>query len=266
MDVIRKIMRSFAIAFGTYSKIPMPHFAWKEEDMRYSLCFFPLVGAVIGGLLMGFAWLAQRLGLGTISTCLIGSILPLLVTGGFHLDGFMDVCDARHSYGERERKLEILKDPHIGAFAVIQTLVCAAIYVSAIAELCLQTNFYVAEGRNVWMILCCGFALSRVLSGLSLFFFRPAKEQGMLAMFAGTADRTVVRGVLLLELGLLIGIVFGIDVRCGGLACLAAALSFGYYVYVSKKEFGGITGDLAGFFVVICETAMAVALAVGSRL
>ena len=41
----------------------------------------------------------------------------------------------------------------------------------------------------------------------------------------------------------------------------AAALSFAWYKYVSYKQFGGITGDTAGYFVVICETAIAAAAA-----
>ena len=43
-----RIIKSFFIAFSMYSKIPMPQFQWKDEDMRYALCFFPWVGAVIG--------------------------------------------------------------------------------------------------------------------------------------------------------------------------------------------------------------------------
>ena len=82
----------------------------------------------------------------------------------------------------------------------------------------------------------------------------------MLAAFAGAAQIKVVRGVLLLELGGIMGTMIGIDLKSGILAIGAAALSFFYYVHVSKKEFGGITGDLAGYFVVICETAMVVVL------
>ena len=46
------IIKAMIIAFSTYSKIPMPQFEWKEEDMRYSMCFFPWVGAVIGALVL----------------------------------------------------------------------------------------------------------------------------------------------------------------------------------------------------------------------
>jgi len=114
-----RIIKSFFIAFSMYSKIPMPQFQWKDEDMRYALCFFPWVGAVIGALWYLWKWFCDRFAVGTLCYAVVGTAIPLLVTGGFHVDGFLDTCDALHSYQPRDRKLEILKDSHIGAFAVI---------------------------------------------------------------------------------------------------------------------------------------------------
>ena len=56
------IIRGIAVAFSTYSKIPMPQFVWKEEDMRYSMCFFPWIGAVIAAVLMGWFHLSALAG------------------------------------------------------------------------------------------------------------------------------------------------------------------------------------------------------------
>ena len=61
------------------------------------------------------------------------SIIPILITGGFHIDGFMDTQDAINSYKPREKKLEILKDPHIGAFAVISLLAYSIFWAGAMA-------------------------------------------------------------------------------------------------------------------------------------
>ena len=124
------IIRGIAVAFSTYSKIPMPQFVWKEEDMRYSMCFFPWIGAVIGAILWGWFRLSALLGISTLAFILISAALPLIITGGFHVDGFMDTMDALHSYQPRERKLEILKDSHIGAFSVIKLAEFGLIYVS----------------------------------------------------------------------------------------------------------------------------------------
>ena len=113
------VIKSFFIAFSLYSSIPVPQFTWKEEDMKYVLCFFPWVGAVIGALVYLWGRFCNHCAVGTLCYSLIGTAIPLIITGGFHVDGFMDTMDAFHSYQPRERKLEILKDSHIGAFSVI---------------------------------------------------------------------------------------------------------------------------------------------------
>ena len=124
MKVFKKIAKAFIVAFSIYSKIPMPRFTWESDDMKYHLCFFPWVGAVIGGVEAIWYYLCTQKELSTIAFALVAIAIPILITGGFHLDGFMDTCDALHSYPDPEKKLEILKDPHIGAFAVI----CLAAY------------------------------------------------------------------------------------------------------------------------------------------
>ena len=114
------IFNSLIIAIAMYSKIPMPQAEWNEKNMRYAMCFFPVVGVVIGAaeFAAGYAllhWLHCKPLLFSVAMTLI----PVLITGGIHLDGFADTVDAMSSYAERERRLEILKDPHTGAFAII---------------------------------------------------------------------------------------------------------------------------------------------------
>ena len=99
MNLFKKIGKSIAIAFSMYSKIPMVQFEWKEEDMRYSMCFFPLVGIVIG--LLSWCWwlFCQQFGIGKMCFAFVGIAIILLVTGGIHMDGYMDTMDALHSSG-----------------------------------------------------------------------------------------------------------------------------------------------------------------------
>ena len=78
--------------------------------MKYSLCFFPFVGAVIAALMAGWQLLAEELCCGNILRTAVFAAIPLIVTGGFHVDGYMDTMDALHSYKSREDKLEILKE------------------------------------------------------------------------------------------------------------------------------------------------------------
>ncbi len=114
-----RLMRAIAIAFSTYSRIPMPRVDWSEENQRYSMCFFPLVGLAVGLALWLWLWLCDLWALGAFARGALGAALPLLVSGGIHMDGFMDTLDAMASWQPREKRLEILKDVHTGAFAVM---------------------------------------------------------------------------------------------------------------------------------------------------
>ena len=86
--------------------------------MRYAMCFFPVIGAVIGGLLSLWICLTGD-STGSLFRASVAVLIPLIVTGGIHLDGLLDTADALSSYKTMEEKLEILKDSHTGAFAII---------------------------------------------------------------------------------------------------------------------------------------------------
>ena len=252
-----RIIKAFAISFSMYSQIPMPQFEWKEEDMKYPLCFFPWIGAVIGGLLYLWGWLCARYEVGTVCYCLIGAAIPLLITGGLHVDGFMDAMDAFHSYQSREQKLEIMKDPHIGGFSVIMLAVYGLIYLGALSE--------ISDG-TLLKIFCAGFFLTRCLSGIGVVSFQSAKKEGLLCTFANGADRKIVKGALYLQTCICIGFMLLQSLCAGGIAVAVAFCAFAYYYFHCKKELGGITGDTAGYFVVICEGWMVVAVAILNKL
>ncbi|MCI5856906.1 MAG: adenosylcobinamide-GDP ribazoletransferase [Agathobacter sp.] len=248
-----QIIKAVIIAFSMYSKIPMPQFKWEERDMRYMLCFFPWVGVVIGACIYLWNLLCVRIEVGNLCRTLISAAIPLLITGGFHVDGFMDTMDAFHSYQPRERKLEILKDSHIGAFAVIMLACYGLLYVGALSEV---------SNPELLKILCAGFALSRCLSGIGVVTLPSAKTDGMLYTFASGAHKRTVKGALYLQ-SILCACFMVWQSPLAGIATVVAALaSFWYYSYRSKKELGGITGDTAGYFVLLCEGMMVLVTAV----
>lgn len=247
------ILKSLIIAFSVYSRIPVPQFAWKEEDMKYMLCFFPWVGAVIGVCVYVWSCLCVRFGIGELCYVAVGAAIPLVITGGFHVDGFMDTMDAFHSYQSKGKKLEILKDSHIGAFSVIMLAIYGLVYLAAFSE--------VTDGRLL-RIVCGGFFLSRCLSGIGVVSFPSAKEDGMLYQFAGSAHRTAVKCALYLQGAACVGFMLWQSPSAGSLIAASAFLSFLYYYRRTKRELGGITGDTAGYFVLICEESMLVVAAV----
>lgn len=250
---MREFFKAFAVAFSIYSKIPMPRFEWAGKDMRYHLCFFPLVGAVIGGL--EFLWLViwRSLCFSQILYLCGGLVIPVLVTGGFHIDGFMDTMDAVHSYKTREEKLEILSDPHIGAFSVISLAV--------LVLLCLGFGSEVRSADGA-VAVCFSFFISRSLSGLSVVLFPKAKKSGMLASESETSSARIVAACLIAELLFALLAEFLITWHLGKAAIFstaAQAVSFIFYYFFAKRQFGGITGDLAGFFVCVSELSSVIA-------
>ena len=87
-------LETIAVAFAMFSALPCPQPVWTEKNMRCALCAFPLVGAVCGLLLWGWTALAGWLPLPGALAAAGQCLLPVLVTGGIHLDGYADTCDA----------------------------------------------------------------------------------------------------------------------------------------------------------------------------
>ena len=239
-------LQTIAVAFAMFSALPMPQFAWNEKNMRYALCAFPLIGVVIGAL-----WcLCGALPLPGFARAAVFCLMPVWVTGGIHLDGYADTCDALSSYGDTAKKLEILKDPHCGAFAVIR--LCS--YFIAYLALCVCVQFTPRVGV-LWTLALVG---ERALSGLAVAAFPMAKNTGLAHTFATAADKPNVRCVLTV-LCVLLGAAL---VALGGWALvLAACAVFVRYYHAAKNQFGGTTGDLAGWFLQKCEIWMLAALA-----
>ncbi len=246
------VIKALCISFSMYSQIPMPLFDWEEENMKYVLCFFPWVGAVIGASVYLWGWLSSACGVGKICYALIGAAVPIIITGGIHMDGYMDTMDAFRSFQEKEKKLEIMKDPHIGAFGVISAALYGLVYIGAFSEI---------EDAVLLRIFCAGFVLSRCLSAIGAVTFPAAKTEGMLYAFVSGADKKRVRNILYVQTILCIGFMIWQSVWEGFIAAGAAFLTFAYYRFRCQNELGGITGDTAGWFTVVCEGSVAVTAA-----
>ena len=168
------LIRNLIVAFSLYSRIPMPRFEWKESDLRHNLVFLPWVGAAVGALVYAFAALVKLAAIPLVAQVALVSAIPLIVTGGFHVDGFMDVEDALRSYKSREEKLEILKDPRVGAFSVICLLTYSLVWTASL-------SVALADETNVCApIFALSFFVVRALSGALALKLRPARGEGML--------------------------------------------------------------------------------------
>jgi adenosylcobinamide-GDP ribazoletransferase len=240
------LLGSLLVAFSMYSAFPVPNVPWSERRMRYAMCFFPLIGAAEGVILLLF--LRVFAGAGQLFLSLGGTALPLLLTGGIHMDGYLDVTDARRSFGSREEKLRIMKDPHLGAFAVIGAAVYLLLYTAGFSELAAPERLLAEGGFRGVYALAGLFAAERALSGLSLMIFPMAKKDGLAVTFSAGADRGRVRVVLILWVILSAVWMVRMGGTAGILCLLAAFVSFLRYRQIAVRDFGGTTGDLAGWF------------------
>lgn len=241
-------LRSVSLAFSMFSRIPMPRTDWNKKNMRYMMCAFPLVGCAVG-LAVWLWWrLSLLLGLGAALRAAGLALLPVAVTGAVHLDGFCDTVDALASHASAERKREILKDPHTGAFAVIWVCAYLLFYFALCSEL--------APTREAILLYALGFVLSRCLSGLSVVLFPAVGGEGLLSTFRASAEKRVTVAILV-ALALVTGLLMTLLLPPAGvLLPLAALLCLACLYRTARGSFGGMSGDLAGWFLQLCELAM----------
>ncbi|MEG1538060.1 MAG: adenosylcobinamide-GDP ribazoletransferase, partial [Clostridiales bacterium] len=206
--------------------------------------FLPVVGIVIGILLWLWYLLCQFLAIGDLLFAAGAIIIPILVSGGIHLDGFADTVDAISSHQSRERKLEILKDSNSGAFAVIY---CGVYLVACLG---LFSELHQAESVAV---LCCGYVLSRAIAALSAIILPNARKNGMLATFTSHIDKKKAMAAIVVEIIVILAAMIILS-PCVGIICgIIAAVVLLLYRRLALAIFGGATGDTTGCFLQICE-------------
>lgn len=257
------VLQSLIIALSMYSILPMPRVDWREDNMRWSLGFLPLVGVVCGGAVAGLCALQALAGWHVVFFGAAATLLPIVLSGGFHMDGFLDAADALFSRRDREQRLAIMKDPRCGPFAVLCCGSLLVLEVGAWSQL--------AGKPGSWPAACVVYILSRSLTVVagSRLPYTPTSKLG--ALFAdraaggvrrlGIAETVLAAGALLLAgyLGAgLAGLLVAAAALCG------VVLLFLWYRHMVLVQFGGVTGDLLGFFVELAQLTLLLLLAAGS--
>ncbi|MBR2258129.1 MAG: adenosylcobinamide-GDP ribazoletransferase [Blautia sp.] len=253
-NVLPALWNSFKAAFAMFSRIPMPKTDWSEDHIGFLFCFFPWVGLAIGGLSMLVRQIGIRRGYHENFICAVLVILPVVLTGGIHLDGLLDTTDALYSYQEKSRRIEILKDSHAGAFAVIRAGMYYLLQFGAFCQIWKNTKA---------MLMMSGvYVLSRCLSGWGVLTIPKVNSSGTAALFAENAKERqtkIVLGIYVITLTLLMP---ALSPVMGWAVIVCAGTVFIWYRQKAVKYFGGTNGDLSGYFLCSCEQAAALVLAV----
>ncbi len=229
-----------AIAFLTVIPVRLKT-APAPGDLGRAASWFPLVGAVIGGLAA-----AAYYGLSLVLPPLLAAALSVAVwialTGGLHLDGLADCCDGMLNASSPERRLEIMKDPRLGAFGGTGLVLAILIKISAVSSL------PIGEGTPLpWLALPLAGATARWLL-LPAGIQKQARPGGMGADFASGLTPPVFFWA---GLGLA---VFTALAGWPGLAAVLAAHLLAWLVFrFAHARLGGLTGDVFGLLVELAE-------------
>lgn len=239
-------MRPLITALRTLTRIPVP--GTDAISLAAALPYFPAVGLLIGaitaGILYGASLSGWAGGSGTVAM-----IAVVWLTRGLHVDGLADVADAMGAGQTRERRLEIMKDPHMGAFGVMAIVADLLLKAAALAHL---------AALNQWILVILPFIISRsaqVLLVVSLPYAR--REGGKAGPFVDHAR------ILHFVLAVVTALIF-----CGTLAGLTGIILLIQGLLAAillrlwmKHHFGGITGDLLGMSNELIETSLLAFLA-----
>ncbi|HEY0798051.1 MAG TPA: adenosylcobinamide-GDP ribazoletransferase [Candidatus Baltobacteraceae bacterium] len=207
-----------------------------------ALAALPYTGALIGACAGVLAWAVSSVG-STAFVVATAFAMSIILTGAVHVDGFLDTCDALFASVAPQRRLEILRDPHHGTFAIAGFGVIVVVWLAALES--------IVPGQ-LPVVLAMSAATARWAAVLNAFVTTPASERPSSAL----EDKPPVLGIaftgmLLCAFAWCFGLVFIAIVPIAA----AAALLLGRFL---REAFGGFTGDLYGFSIVLLEIAIIV--------
>lgn len=239
---MKKLLKAFCMSFSMFCAIPTPFsHVWEDSVRSLMLVVFPFVGTIIGGIWALTAFLLDKINCPQMFGAALLALMPYLLTGGIHLDGYMDCCDAIFSRRPLEKKREILKDSHVGSFAVIAL---ATLFMLSFAA-------FASRSREAWpLILIC--TISRTCSAIGVSTLRPMGH----SEYAGNFQKGISKGnIIALCAILIISValsayffsVLGIIISSATILGYVAATAYAF------KNLDGFSGDVTGFGHTIAE-------------
>lgn len=250
---MKQFFTAFMMTQSMFCAIPCPWKNWDEKARPYMLLFLPVVGLEIGFLWIVLDWGLRGLGIPPMLYGLVMTMLPYLLTGFIHMDGFLDVTDAVCSWRDLIRRREILKDSHVGSFAVIW---CVFLILAGFCGFCTIAEMTETTGFRISLLMVP--VLSRCCSAVAVLKLKSMST----SQYSGnqTAPGWVVpvlvtvAAVCVLLTGMLAG--RWIPVAVATLAGYGAALRRGY------RSLEGMNGDISGYCITVSEVCAVVMLAV----
>ncbi|MBQ2998631.1 MAG: adenosylcobinamide-GDP ribazoletransferase [Oscillospiraceae bacterium] len=235
---MKKLIKAFCMSFSMFCAIPTPFsHVWEDSVRSLMLVVFPFVGTIIGGIWTAAAFLLDKINCQQMFSAAVLTVMPYLLTGGIHLDGYMDCCDAIFSRRPLEKKREILKDSHVGSFAVIALSVLILLGFAAFAS---------GNGDENMLALIFICTVSRACSAIGVSTLRPMGH----SEYAGSFQKSISIGNVI-ALGIIIAASFVISYFACGLhgllSCVITAIGYTVFTRFAFKNLDGFSGDVTGF-------------------
>lgn len=262
------LLRSFLAALTFLTLVPAGGSRiFTQREISVSRGFYPLVGLLIGLLLVALergasqlfsqppaGWASLSAGPSLNPAPLTGAVLLLallVITRGLHFDGFMDVCDGLFGGYTRERRLEIMRDSHVGSFAVAGGTALLILKYGALLSLL----SYSGAGK-LWVLLAFPM-LSRWSMVILLQTFPYVREVGLGSPFHSEAGKPwIAAGFALL-------VTAGVSIALGGIGGAAILIGVSLLAallgWTMTRILGGLTGDIYGATNELAEVAVLIA-------
>ncbi len=240
---MKKLFRAFLMCLSMFTVIPVPAGAWDEDARPIMTLFLPVVGLIVGGLWAALAYILRLLELPELVTGAALCAFPFLITGGIHMDGYLDVTDAVKSYRDIDERRKILKDPNVGSFAVLAGILLVVTQFTLFAS--------AGEDADIYTLLIIP-TVSRTAAALAVTVMRPMSVSEYSGAYRRGVRKThTVTLCVLLAAELVAGFVF-----CGkyGFSMLAVLLGYCHHVWRAYRSLDGFSGDVSGYALTFAET------------
>ena len=224
--------RALAASFSYFSILPTRSFEGVPD--ADAIGWLPVVGLVIGALSGGAAYGIWILTHSTIAMAIAAWLVSIALTGAIHVDGFLDCCDGLFAMATPERRLEIMRDPHHGTYAIVGMGILSALWIYALCQ--------IPPGYVVIVLAMCGLLGRFFASAIARpWHYRRPLDIGVALV--------VLAFALLYEVKML-------HLIPGVVLLLAAALAVGATSGFARIRLGRFSGDVYGAVVVVSEVVL----------
>lgn len=240
--VLRDILADVQSALGLLTRLPLPAMATPRGAQ--AAWAWPVVGVIVGGLAAIVA--AGLLAMGVPAGIVAGVVLAtqIIMTGALHEDGLADTVDGFFGGWTRERRLEIMKDSHIGTYGTLALILSVGLRWQALTIICDTPQAIIAAAalsRAPMAVVMAALPNARG-AGLAQSVGRPTAQMAIVAFAAGLLVSLITAGF------------WTSAVMALGLIVATAAV-----MQTAHARIGGQTGDVLGATQQICEvTALAI--------